>query len=154
MNLQNDIHPFEWACQILTTVGSFYEIFLHMKVLVVFILMFSGRHPLAPNREMSVPFERSHTVTKSLPCAYKWNVFNLQPRKVEWSMVYFNCQCYDSIIIYQPGSFDRAHVQLVEVRSGTMVLSITIRLYIIDDFVSINGKFCLQRTKCKLQKMN
>ena len=156
IHLQNDNHPFEWICQILTTVGSFYEIFLHMKVLVVFILMFSGRHPLAPNREMSVPFERSHTVTKSLPCAYKWNVLTLQPRKVEWSMVYINCQCYDSMIIYLPGaSFDRAYVQLIEVRSGIIVLSITIRLYIIDDhFVSINSKFCLQRTKCKLQKMN
>ena len=93
---------------------------------------------------------------KAFHVAYKWNVLNFQLRKVEWSMVYINCQCYDSMIIYLPGaSFDRAHVQLVEVRSGTMVLSITIRLYFIDDhFVSINSKCCLQRTKCKLQKMN
>ena len=77
IHLQNDNHPFEWICQILTTVGSFYEIFLHMDLLVVVILMFSGRHPLAPNREMSVPFERSHTVIKSLPCSLKIKCFEI-----------------------------------------------------------------------------
>ena len=51
-------------------------------------------------------------------------------------MVYINCQCYDSMIIYLLGGRghrDRAHVQLIEVPSGCiMVLSLTKRLYLID----------------------
>ena len=88
---------------------------------------------------------------KAFHVAYKWNVLNLQPRKVEWSMVYINCQCHDSMIIYLPGGSSwqgtcATYWGSFRLHNGSFFDKKALPHWCP---LCTNSKFCLQRTNCK-----